>query len=526
MNAEERAGEEPAAGAHASANVIDDEDDIDAHVDRATDPSRVWLAEAEAEVAALITRGRALVPASENGDALHPRLRLLEGIHLGLTGRAEEGAVALRALAEHSEVARTSGEAHEELASRAWEHCGTLFRMALDPAAALKAFRGAKRARAAQNAADHAVHETRLAHREAEALGSLGRLEEATERLLHVEAAGLALRDDMLVARALASRGSISFENGQLVEAAELYERAIAIADRCAAISHAMIWRGYRGQVELHRGHLPAAEDMLKSAIRSAKEHHRTDARALFQSVLATVRTYQGSDAEVVASRLFDEAIEDARAFPLIDGAVRIHALHLRLARAVTRFRMPDLDSELSRALAGISTESELLACRPNPVRGGRSLVDDSDDVRLALRLLRRRIAEIRSTRLPDFGGARVEIFSSARAFRVDGRIVSLSAHPTLRKVLARLAEGSAAEVPRAIRATALADAVWPGTASAKAKMNRLYVALAELRTLGLRGSLQKSADGYRIEGATLLGARITVPREDEPASSRRRRQK
>ena len=492
--------------------------------DRVLDPSKDWPSAVEIEEAILRVRSS---PRRHAGACeVEANIRILEAIRLGLTGHSEQGAKDLRAFAEEADRAHLGAEGSDDLASRAWELSGRLFRVALDPRAALEAFRAAKRAREAMGPAHFAVHEGRLHHREAEALGTMGRLEEAAELLLVVETAGTAVGDELLVARALASRGSISFENGQLAETVDLYERAIAIAERLDSPSYAMVWGGYLGQAKLHQGNLAEAEIHLHRAIRSAKARGRTEAKSLFQSMLATIHTYHGRESVAEASLLFEEAIRDAQAFPLIEGTVRIQALHVRLAQIVDRFMASDPDGELPRALAGIATESALLSGRPSPERGGRILVDDSDDVRLALRLLLRRIEAIQRDRFSARARVRIEIFSGARAFRVDGRIVSLSARPTLRKVLAILAAASSEDPPRAVRATDLADAVWPSDADPKAKLNRLYVSLAELRELGLRGSLQKSADGYWVEGAKLIGTRAPAPRDKTGPSTVRRQKK
>ncbi len=480
--------------------------DLRSLVERVVDPSKDWPS--GIDIDALVLRVRSF-PNELGGPSEHAaHIRILEAIRLALTGHAEHAAADLQSFAEQG----GRGESTDDLMSRVWEQSGKLFRMALNPRAALKAFRSARRARPAA-AQDYAVHEARLVHREAEALGSLGRLEEATALLLEVEAAGLAIGDDMLRARALASRGSIAFENGQLAETVELYGRALAIADRLKSPSHTMIWTGYLGQAKLHQGSWHEAEVLLHRAIQSAKALFRSDAKSLFQSMLGTIWTYQGRPSEPETLRIFDEAIEDAKAFPLVEGAVRMHALHMRLAQVVERFLASELEGELSRSLAGITAESALISGRPNPGRGGRILVEDSDDVRLALRLLLRRIEDVRRERLSTHARVRVEVFSGARAFRVDGRIVSLLARPTLRKVLYNLVAGTSGGSPRTVGATALADAVWPGDADAKVKLNRLYVSLAELRELGLRGSLQKSSDGYFIEGSKLVGTRLPVGR-------------
>ncbi len=499
----------------------DAEEQLRLLADRFLDPAKDWPSAVEIEAAILRVRSS---PHLRDSTEVDTHIRILEAIRLGLTGHSEQGAKDLRAFAEQTDHARLDTNGIDDRASRAWEQSGKLFRIALDPGAALEAFRSAKRARQALGGPDLAVHEARLAHREAEALGTMGRLEEAAELLLVVEAAGTSIGDELLVARALASRGSISFENGQLTETVDSYERAIAIADRLAFPSYAMIWCGYLGQAKLHQGNLPEAEILLHRAIQLAKARGRSDAKSLFQSMLATIRTYHGRESLPEASRLFEEAIHDAKAFPLIEGTVRIQALHVRIAQIVERFMTSDPDGELPRALAGIAVESALLCGRPNPGRGGRILVDDSDDVRLALRLLMRRIEDVQRELSSARARVRVEIFSGSRAFRVDGRIVSLAARPTLQKVLAILAAGSSEDPPRAVRATEITDAVWPSDADPKAKLNRLYVSLAELRELGLRGSLQKSSDGYWVEGAKLIGARLPTPRDKTRGSSVRRK--
>jgi hypothetical protein len=80
------------------------------------------------------------------------------------------------------------------------------------------------------------------------------------------------------------------------------------------------------------------------------------------------------------------------------------------------------------------------------------------------------------------------------------------------RKILLRLAELHRAGSTEGLSMEALGEAGWPGErVSPSARTNRINVALAYLRKLGLKRYLERSASGYFLP-RTLLLYRVASP--------------
>jgi hypothetical protein len=79
---------------------------------------------------------------------------------------------------------------------------------------------------------------------------------------------------------------------------------------------------------------------------------------------------------------------------------------------------------------------------------------------------------------------------------RLDGRLA-------LKRILMRLAEEWSSSPGGRVDADSLFETGWPGEQPFReAAMNRLHVAIATLRKMGLRDALQRDAGGYRIDPA------------------------
>jgi hypothetical protein len=102
---------------------------------------------------------------------------------------------------------------------------------------------------------------------------------------------------------------------------------------------------------------------------------------------------------------------------------------------------------------------------------------------------------------------ARLVVGEEGRWFQVVGsERVRLERRGTLRRVLAVLAEAHRQQPDRAVSWDRLFAAAWPGeTVHPESARNRVYVAIAELRSLGLRDLLARRDDGYLIAPSTWL---------------------
>ena len=79
---------------------------------------------------------------------------------------------------------------------------------------------------------------------------------------------------------------------------------------------------------------------------------------------------------------------------------------------------------------------------------------------------------------------------------RLDGRLA-------LKRILTRLAAEWSQSPGGRVAADSLFEIGWPGEQPFReAAMNRLHVAIATLRKMGLRDALQRDAEGYRIDPA------------------------
>jgi hypothetical protein len=88
--------------------------------------------------------------------------------------------------------------------------------------------------------------------------------------------------------------------------------------------------------------------------------------------------------------------------------------------------------------------------------------------------------------------------------WRADGSYVDLGRRSTLRRVLAALAHAHYEQPGVALSRMALFAAGWPGEQiDAGSAANRVYVAVAELRKLGLEGALESDGEGYLLAPGT-----------------------
>jgi hypothetical protein len=89
------------------------------------------------------------------------------------------------------------------------------------------------------------------------------------------------------------------------------------------------------------------------------------------------------------------------------------------------------------------------------------------------------------------------------------GQRIELGRRAVLRRIVLALIEQHAVDPAAAISPAALIAAGWPGERMSPASgRNRLHVALATLRTLGLRPWLRRDASGYALCGALVIEER------------------
>jgi hypothetical protein len=127
-------------------------------------------------------------------------------------------------------------------------------------------------------------------------------------------------------------------------------------------------------------------------------------------------------------------------------------------------------------------------------------LIDGSDDVRFAARMLERALAA-----MDDGPSARspLVVGPEARWFTAGGARVDLIRRGPVRLLLLALVRHRLQQPGKALRQEALLSAGWPGErVLPDSGSKRVRVAIATLRRLGLEGALVTRDDGYLLDPA------------------------
>ncbi len=100
----------------------------------------------------------------------------------------------------------------------------------------------------------------------------------------------------------------------------------------------------------------------------------------------------------------------------------------------------------------------------------------------------------------PKFAPAALVVEDDGAVLTPGGQRIELGRRLVLRRIVTALIEQHAADPSEGISAAELIAAGWPGERMTPASgRNRLHVALATLRTLGLRPWLRRSSRGYAL---------------------------
>ncbi|MFI5301762.1 MAG: hypothetical protein ACHREM_27040, partial [Polyangiales bacterium] len=238
--------------------------------------------------------------------------------------------------------------------------------------------------------------------------------------------------------------------------------------------------RYYLGRTYLLRGQRDEATTVLETALDVVRAAGVPRYEALIEGCVATLHADAGRHAAALVSlAAADRACLAYASEPTLRATLEIHRLHVALSAA----READHAAIVARAHAIAIADG--FAC---------------DDPRFALRWLDRRAeafvgaprAIVRVAR----DGARVYVPG------VDAPI-DLSRRAPLRRIVAALAEKRVAAPGDGLRVDDLVACGWPGERMGEAAAaNRVYVALATLRALGLRRVLVSGDGGYAFSTA------------------------
>jgi len=283
-----------------------------------------------------------------------------------------------------------------------------------------------------------------------------------------------AIGDRRLRALFLGARALVLQERGEFDSARAELDRAIAAQTLVGDRRYLGYLRGCRAQVDHEQDRLDDAERQYREAIATTREVKNVRIEGLFLGALGALLAHRQQKREE-ARGCFFRAEQLLRS---VDDKIRLAAVQVHAAHLET-------------------THSAILA----RLAEGREHAAHSDDVRFAIRLAEKLVAATGSDRNA------LLVAHDGSSFRPPrGAIVDLSKKLSAKRLLAALAEARVSSPGRALSTAALFAAGWPGErAKESSAANRVYVALAGLRTLGLRGVIQSVDDGYRLDPSVTL---------------------
>jgi len=308
-----------------------------------------------------------------------------------------------------------------------------------------------------------------------------------------------------------ANRAAVAHDRNQLEQAAAGYARALRVASSLGELRLRGMFGGNLGALRVEQGELHEARASLQQAARDLANEGDDRFLAIVTVNLAAVDLLEGhydaADTRYArALTLFGESDPASAALcHARRGAVAALQGHVEAARAhhtsadarVQAAEDPHTSRVVSfwRALLEWSAgdRASALRRRRDALAGDPPLVDLSDEARLVLRLLEQLTASATQVITVGPGGG---------WFRLPGQeVVDISRYSAPSQILAHLA-GRAEASPGAVSdADDLIAAGWPGQRIVPdAARNRLSVALAQLRKQGLRGVLQRTGDGWRLD--------------------------
>jgi predicted ATPase len=280
--------------------------------------------------------------------------------------------------------------------------------------------------------------------------------------------------------------GGIHHDRGAFAAADAEYRRALVIARRARSRRREAIALGALGVLYWEMGRYDRSRKTHERAIAVIKGHGDRAYEGICLASLGGVEALAGNllraSRLIARARLLVAPERDQRILNAVDlyDAIVVLAASARLAR-----KHPVRASELrDRARSQIA-------------RATAAEQPSGEDTRVALRIIRSsfgRDATGLATR------EHLHVHAGRKWFQLDGRVVSLATKPTLGNLLFALGDRHARQPGQAMTTFELLDAGWPAQSiGALAGTNRVYVALAALRKLGLTRVLLRTADGYRL---------------------------
>lgn len=261
--------------------------------------------------------------------------------------------------------------------------------------------------------------------------------------------------------------GVVRMEQRRFAEALELFDRAVQVHTDSGDRYHRGIFQGLRSAVL-------AALDQVDEAAASFAEAER---------LLGEI----GAHISIRETRLYQAYLDLARVRKAIREGEREKAIAYR-----------------DEALRRLADAEAPMKDQPSPLAAG-SFASGSARARIALRMMR----AYPWPTVVDLGGTvdprPIEADPTGEWFRTPGggETVSFARRKNLRRVFARLLDARFAEPGKPLTLPDLLEAGWPGEkVLPEAGANRVYVALATLRKMGLKDVLRSTDSGYFLDPA------------------------
>jgi len=416
---------------------------------------------------ALLDEARDEKIASAAAPSLASRFYLVRGRGLQLCGRRDDGAAAFEKSLQYARKANA-----RELSARALAYL----------ALARRAQGSLAEARERFEASAGLFREHGDAKSEAVVLSGLASLDlgegdlDAAKRALESAIDVLILAGEPQTAAMMrVDLGIVLQEMGDLEGARAVYDAALAAHRAAGNERHEAITLGYMGTLEDERGRTDDAEVALSEALAIFRPMGDPKYAAVFAGCLAAVRAQRGD--AIGAKAALDEAEKFAKG-----GEGRIVA-----TVALHRLRV--------EAAAGKKASS--IAERRGAAIG---LVQQSDDVRFALRMLDRVLVPVET---PSTARAKALCVAEDATWLElpGGTRVDLKRRAVHRRLVERLVRERLASPGAPASMSDLVAAGWPGEKLVESSaQNRLHVALAALRADGLRDILKREPGGYLLD--------------------------
>ncbi|MCK6544950.1 hypothetical protein L6R52_03725 [Myxococcota bacterium] len=330
-----------------------------------------------------------------------------------------------------------------------------------------------------------------------------GELVRARETLELAERTARELGDKLLESLAVSDLALVLAQEHRFEDAAEYYQRGLGMHRELGNRRYEAFMLAYRGLMLQWLDRLDDARDQMEGALVVLRRTGDLRTQGLVLGRLATVAADGGrvelAEDYLARSRVLTE--QEGHRDRLV--LLTVHEGHLELARARRAFDRGDV-AETIRLRHSAAARAQ---APKTSADGSKPLIERSDDARLAVALLERRLAEVPA---PTAG---LLVTSDGELFRApDGTFGDLGRRQVLRRLLAALIDARRSRPGEPVSTEVLLDAGWPGEQIARrAAKNRLYVALTTLRGLGLRGLVVNAGDGWMLDPEVEL---VLVPRD------------